>query len=162
MLFCIRFLTLFVVLWSVRHCTVLFAGEMSLFEIKTMFAMEAMKACWILMSRFMLNIQDSYSNLLCEPDTLGVMLLSQLCCGAVCPSQILLPSLFPSWPVFWDPYKRKEWEAEIVQENKSPSNNSFRHFSHFNWINCTENPVSVVYNSPGALSYHIHSCLYSN
>lgn len=38
------------------------------------------------MNSFTLNIQDSYSNLFYDPEILEVVLLSLLCCTAVCPS----------------------------------------------------------------------------
>lgn len=163
MWFCIKRRTVFTVLWSTSHCNVPLASEMPLVEIKKIFAVQEIQTSWTLMNSFMLTVWDSYSNLY-EPEILGVMLLSLLCCVAERPSLRLLTSLLPLWAVFWDSgtKERREWEAEIVQENKSPSNNSSGHISHFNWINCTENPLSVVYYSPGALSYYIRSCLYSN
>lgn len=38
------------------------------------------------MNSFTLNIHDSYSNLIYDPEILEVVLLSLLCCIAVCPS----------------------------------------------------------------------------
>lgn len=161
MWFCIKFLTRFSVLWSIYHCSIPLASELSWFEIKYLLRRKYKQAefkwialCWIFKSPLMYQITGS-----------GIAWFALLCSHVCFPQQKMplpfsLSKLCSGTSIQNKEESRKE--ADTMQENKSPSNNSFRHISHFNWINCTENPKSVEYNSPGALSYYICSCLYSN